>query len=61
MGADVTVISKALSSQIIEGTPQPPKKTLLGPDQKTLPVIGQYTASLKSRTPTCSKTVYVVF
>ena len=59
-GADVTVISKALSSQIIEGTPQPPKKNLLGPDQKTLPVIGQFTASLKSGTTTCSQTVYVV-
>ena len=59
-GADVTVISKSLSNQIVEGTLQPPKKTLLGPDQKTLPVIGQFTASFKSGTTTCSQTVYVV-
>ena len=56
-GVDVTVTSKALSSQIIKGTPQPPKKTLLGPDQKTLLVIGQLTASLKSGTTTCSQAV----
>ena len=49
-----------MSSQKIEGTPQPPKKTLLGLGQKTLPVIGQFTASLKSGTTTCSQTVYVV-
>ena len=49
-----------MSCQIIEGTPQPPKKTLLGLDQKILPVIGQFTASLKSGTTTCSQTVYVV-
>ena len=49
-----------MSSQIIEGTPQPPKKTLFGPDQKTLPVIGQSTASFKSGTTTCSQTVYVM-
>ena len=58
-GADVTVISAALSSSIIEGIPQPAKKTLLGPDQNILPVAGQFTANLKSAN-TCNQTVYVV-
>ena len=41
------MISKTLSSQIIKGTPQPPKKTLLGPDQKTLPVTGPHHIKMK--------------
>ena len=56
------MISAALSSSIIEGIPQPAKKTLLGlgPDQNILPVAGQFTANLKSGTNTCNQTVYVV-
>ena len=50
------MISKVLHGYpIVKCTPQ---KTLLGPDQKTLPVIGQVTASLKSEINKCSQTVY---
>ena len=59
-GADVTVISAALSSSVVESNPQPAKKTLLGPDQHVLPVTGQFIANLKSGSNTCNQTVYIV-
>ena len=39
-GADVTVISTALSKSVGESSLQPSKKTLLGPNQNKLPVAG---------------------
>ena len=59
-GADITVISTALSSSIVESSLQPSKKTLLGPDRNMLPVAGQFIANLKSGSNTCNQTVYVV-
>ena len=59
-GTDVTVISTALSSLIVEISPQPSKKTLLGLDRNVLPVAGQIIANLKSGSNTCNQTVYII-
>ena len=60
-GADVTVISTALSKSVGKNSLQSSKKTLLGPNQNKLPVVGQFNANLKSGFTTyMQKTIYVV-
>ena len=59
-GADVTVMPKRVFDSLPGDTLKPAKKILCGPSRRTLPVKGQFVATLKSKERETKEEVFVV-
>ena len=59
-GGEVTAITEPAFLQLKDVPPQAPSKTLHGPDEQPLKVLGQVTLTLSSNGQACTHNVYVV-